>query len=107
MLTLESLHLATMATPKVLPDGTAWDIDKLRAAMTEANLIVHSPPDIPLDAEVLGFCAVSKANSDGNKYGWIVVDYLAWKTMLHGVGEMISQVSTARKAGNVIPFSTY
>lgn len=54
--------------------------------------MIHSPPDIPLDSEILGVCAVSSENADPNKYGWMVTDFLAWKTLFHRVGQKNAQV---------------
>ncbi|KAK3330511.1 hypothetical protein B0H66DRAFT_469846, partial [Apodospora peruviana] len=65
------------------PGGGALDIDSLRAAMTEASLIVHNPPDIPIPSQVLGICAVPEEYADQHKYGWMVADFLAWKTLLY------------------------
>ncbi|KAK4102276.1 hypothetical protein N658DRAFT_515481 [Parathielavia hyrcaniae] len=55
----------------------------LQAAMSEAHLVLHGPPDFPIDAEILGVCGVSAENADQNKYGWIVADFLHWKTAFH------------------------
>lgn len=65
----------------------------LRAAMPDACLVTHGPPDFPVDARILGVCGVSATNADPNKYGWIVADFLSWKTIFHGVGNDAAKVS--------------
>lgn len=65
----------------------------LQAAMSEASLIIHGPPDMPENAEILGVCGVSIEDAGQNKYGWIVTDFLRWKTLFHRVGRKDAQVS--------------
>ncbi|KAK1833145.1 hypothetical protein QBC39DRAFT_402123, partial [Podospora conica] len=56
----------------------------LKAALTDASLIVHSPPDIPPDSEIVGVCAVDETNAGPNRLGWIAADFVVWKTLFHG-----------------------
>jgi hypothetical protein len=81
-----------MATPPAPQEGSPDDIKMLQAAMSEASLIIHSPPDIPANAEILGVCGVSADNADQHKYGWMVADFLHWKTLFHKVGNRPAQV---------------
>ncbi|GAB1311703.1 hypothetical protein MFIFM68171_01913 [Madurella fahalii] len=67
-----------------LRDGSIKEFQMLQAAMSEASVVIHGPPDFPEDAEILGVCAVSTENADQNKYGWMVADFLSWKTLFHG-----------------------
>lgn len=69
----------------------------LQAAMSDATLICHAPPDFPSEAEILGVCAVSAENADQNKYGWVVADFLHWKLLFHGVGNKAAQVTRAAR----------
>ncbi|KAK0749353.1 hypothetical protein B0T18DRAFT_298412, partial [Schizothecium vesticola] len=55
----------------------------LKAALAEASLIVHCPPDIPLDAEIVGVCALDEMHAVPNGLGWIAADFMAWKTLFH------------------------
>lgn len=74
-------------------DGSIKEFQMLQAAMSEAALVIHGPPDFPEDAEILGVCGVSSENADQNKYGWIVADFLSWKMLFHGAGLKADQVS--------------
>ncbi|KAK3365153.1 hypothetical protein B0T24DRAFT_537702, partial [Lasiosphaeria ovina] len=81
-----------MGTPDTgSPSGDPAESRKLKAAVVESSLIIHNPPDIPPKAEILGVCAVSMENADQNKYGWIVADFLRWKTLFHRVGNKAAQ----------------
>ncbi|KAK0628560.1 hypothetical protein B0T17DRAFT_632102 [Bombardia bombarda] len=73
------------------PKGGTVEVSMMRAATTEASIIIHNPPDFPKDAEILGICGVSEKNADQNKYGWMAADFLAWMTLFHGVGQKIFQ----------------
>lgn len=81
-----------MSVPRSPLDGHPDDIKMLQAAMSEASLIIHSPPDIPPNAEILGVCGVSTENADQHKYGWMVADFLHWKTLFYRVGNKEAQV---------------
>jgi hypothetical protein len=70
--------------------------NKLRAAISETPILIHSPPDIPKDAEIMGVCALSDNLAGTDQYAWIGVDFLRWKTLFHGVGKAAFQVSVAR-----------
>ncbi|KAK5660687.1 hypothetical protein OQA88_12051, partial [Cercophora sp. LCS_1] len=52
---------------------------KFLGAASEAGVIIHGPPDVPKDAEIMGFCAVSENFARTGKYDWIVNDFLRWK----------------------------
>ncbi|KAK4137043.1 hypothetical protein BT67DRAFT_454718 [Trichocladium antarcticum] len=80
-----------MSVPRSPLDGHPDDIKMLQAAMSEASLIIHSPPDIPPNAEILGVCGVSAENADQHKYGWMVADFLHWKTLFYRVGNKEAQ----------------
>lgn len=82
-----------MSVPPAPRDGDPGDIKMLRAAMSEASIVIHGPPDFPANAEILGVCGVSAENADQNKYGWMVLDFLMWKSLFHGVGNASAQVS--------------
>lgn len=84
-----------MSTPGItLPGGPpAVSLASLQAAASESSLIIHNPPDIPLNAEVIGVCAVPQEYADHNKYGWIVGDFMSWKAIFDDVGTKTSQVS--------------
>ncbi|KAL1836599.1 hypothetical protein VTJ49DRAFT_4888 [Mycothermus thermophilus] len=58
----------------------------LYAAMEEAYMITHAPPDFPRDAEIIGICAVSDINADLKKYDWIVDDFYMWRHLLNQAG---------------------
>ena len=64
----------------------------LRAAMPEASLIIHGPPDFHEAAEILGVCGVSAENAKQNRYSWMVADFLTWKMLLHQAGVRTHQV---------------
>ncbi|KAK3902871.1 hypothetical protein C8A05DRAFT_15122 [Staphylotrichum tortipilum] len=66
--------------------GSAQEFGIIQAAMSEAHLVVHGPPDFPANAQVLGICGVSEENAHVGKYAWIVADFLHWKTLFFGVG---------------------
>ncbi|EAQ89702.1 hypothetical protein CHGG_06321 [Chaetomium globosum CBS 148.51] len=64
-------------------EGGPEELQMLRAAMSESSLILHGPPDLPRDAEILGVCGISAENADQNKYGWmlsICADCISLKT---------------------------
>lgn len=84
-----------MSTPGLAPPGGSPPISlaTLQAALAESSLIIHNPPDIPPTAEVIGVCAVSRDHADQNKYGWMVADFMSWKSLFYGVGTETSQVS--------------
>lgn len=84
--------MSTFESPP--PSGGLITLDTLQAAATEASLIIHNQPDFPVNSKVLGICAVPEEHADSSKYGWMVADFLAWKTILYGVGARSSQVST-------------
>jgi hypothetical protein len=63
----------------------------LQAAMSEASLIVHGPPDLPDDVEVLGAYGVSKENSEMTKYGWMLNDFLSWMLLFNQRGHSQGQ----------------
>ncbi|KAK4031642.1 hypothetical protein C8A01DRAFT_21179 [Parachaetomium inaequale] len=65
-------------------EGSFLELRMLQAAMSETHLILHGPPDLPHNAEILGVCGVSTENADQNKYGWMVADFLHWKLLFHG-----------------------
>jgi hypothetical protein len=73
--------------------GTPSNLNKLQAAIGEANILMHSPPDIGPGAEIMGVCAVSEQLSGMEKYGWIARDFLVWKSLFNGVGNPAFQVS--------------
>ncbi|KAK3392951.1 hypothetical protein B0H63DRAFT_504951 [Podospora didyma] len=75
------------------PGGGSSDPGKynVQGTVIEVSMVVHNPPDIPSKAEILGVVAVSSENADQNKYGWIVTDFLAWKTLFYRVGEKAAQ----------------
>lgn len=79
----------SMAVPRARPGGG----NKLQAALGEATLMIHCPPDIPSDAEIMGVCAVPKHLSGRNKYDWIAHDFLVWKSLFCDVGNPAFQVS--------------
>ncbi|KAH6628397.1 hypothetical protein F5144DRAFT_515745 [Chaetomium tenue] len=72
-------------------EGGPEELRMLRAAMSESSLILHGPPDLPRDAEILGVCGVLAENADQNKYGWMVADFLHWKLLFHDLGEKAAQ----------------
>ncbi|KAK0633163.1 hypothetical protein B0T14DRAFT_398086, partial [Immersiella caudata] len=73
-----------MAAPLARPGGgTVNELAKLQAAISEVPLLIHSPPDIPADAEIMGVCALSNNLAGTNQYAWIGVDFLRWKTLFH------------------------
>ncbi|KAK3298498.1 uncharacterized protein B0H64DRAFT_429696 [Chaetomium fimeti] len=80
-----------MSGPKASWEGGPDEFKMLEGAMSEAYLILHGPPDLPGDAEILGVCGVSTENADQNKYGWMVADFLHWKLLLHNLGEKAAQ----------------
>ncbi|AEO65269.1 uncharacterized protein THITE_2064866, partial [Thermothielavioides terrestris NRRL 8126] len=73
-----------MAVPRAAWEGGAREFAMLQAAMSDAAIVCHAPPDFPFNAEILGVCAVSTENADQNKYGWMVADFLHWKLLFHG-----------------------
>jgi hypothetical protein len=82
-----------MAVPPAAWEGGAREFAMLQAAMSDAAIVCHAPPDFPFNAEILGVCAVSAENADQNKYGWMVADFLHWKLLFYGVGAKAAQVS--------------
>jgi hypothetical protein len=68
----------------------------LKAALAEASLVVHCPPDIPLDTEIVGVCAVDEIHAVPNGLGWIAADFIAWKTLFHNVGQAHHQVGPSQ-----------
>ncbi len=65
----------------------------LREAAMEASLILHSPPDFPDGTQIIGICSVASADMHPNRYGWMVADFLRWKSLFQGVGNPDDQVS--------------
>ncbi|KAK4216621.1 hypothetical protein QBC37DRAFT_310002, partial [Rhypophila decipiens] len=92
-----------MSAPHPLPPGgdlTSIGVDVLRAGATEASLVVHNPPDIQSNCEVLGICAVPEEYSDPKMYGWIVADFLAWKTLFYGTWLSSLDIAHALQGGS-------
>ncbi|KAH6854975.1 hypothetical protein B0I37DRAFT_422952 [Chaetomium sp. MPI-CAGE-AT-0009] len=80
-----------MSAPKASWEGGPEEFKMLQAAISEAYLVLHGPPDLPHNAEILGVCGISTENADQNKYGWMVADFLHWKLLLHGLDEKTAQ----------------
>ncbi|KAK4124817.1 hypothetical protein N657DRAFT_632768 [Parathielavia appendiculata] len=76
-------------------EGGIKEIEIFQAAMPEAYLVLwrQGPPDFPIDAQILGICGVSAENADPNKYGWMVADFLHWKTAFNAVHTKKLQVN--------------
>lgn len=69
----------------VAPDvGT---MTKLLRASAEAAVVIHGPPSIPKDSEIVGFCAVSDTVARPGQYDWIVNDFMAWKSAFEDISE--------------------
>ncbi|KAM7209651.1 hypothetical protein V8F20_000054, partial [Naviculisporaceae sp. PSN 640] len=66
------------------PGGGPITLNILQSAATEATLVVHNPPDVPANSQVLGICAVPEEYADPNNYGWMVADFVAWKAIFYG-----------------------
>ncbi|KAK3336407.1 hypothetical protein B0T19DRAFT_471494 [Cercophora scortea] len=71
--------------------GAKTEPEKIRAGATEAALVVHCPPDFYVNAEILGVCALSEENASKSKYGWVLDDFLKWKTLFYGFGDQPQQ----------------
>lgn len=83
-----------MASARTEPGGGSADWqNQLQAALSEVPMMIHSPPDINSDAEIMGVCGLSEHLTGANKYAWIGVDFLRWKTLFYGVGNRSFQVS--------------
>lgn len=80
-----------MATAASAGQGGLSDA-ALKEALAEASLIVHCPPDIPPDSEIVGVCAVDELHAVPSGLGWIAADFMAWKALFHRVGEAHHQV---------------
>ncbi|KAL2135584.1 hypothetical protein VTI74DRAFT_7860 [Chaetomium olivicolor] len=80
-----------MSNAQASLEGSFTEFTMLQAAMSEATLVIHTPPDFPVNAEILGVCGVSKEYSNPTKYGWIVADFLRWKMLFNRVGEKSAQ----------------
>ncbi|KAK0729928.1 hypothetical protein B0H67DRAFT_478890, partial [Lasiosphaeris hirsuta] len=65
------------------PGGGSIETIMLDSALSESSLIIHNPPDIPVDAEILSVCAMSEENATQGKYGYIALDFVAWKVLFH------------------------
>ncbi|KAK0655849.1 hypothetical protein B0T16DRAFT_316306, partial [Cercophora newfieldiana] len=65
-------------------DGNTGLLSQLQAAFCEVPVLIHSPPDINRNTEIMGVCGLSEHLSGTNKYAWIAVDFLRWKTLLYG-----------------------
>ncbi|KAH6630464.1 hypothetical protein B0J18DRAFT_378944 [Chaetomium sp. MPI-SDFR-AT-0129] len=72
-------------------EGGLEEFRMLQAAMSEVPLLLHCPPDFPQNSEIIGVCGVSAENSDQNKYGWMVADFLHWKLLSNGIGDRKAQ----------------
>ncbi|KAK4140239.1 uncharacterized protein C8A04DRAFT_40105 [Dichotomopilus funicola] len=72
-------------------EGGLEEFRMLQAAMSEVPLLLHCPPDFPQNSEIIGVCGVSVENSDQNKYGWMVADFLHWKLLSNGIGDRKAQ----------------
>ncbi|KAK4232275.1 hypothetical protein QBC38DRAFT_463628 [Podospora fimiseda] len=59
---------------------------QLQAAIAEASLILHSPPDFPKDAEVVGICALADNFTDQSQYAWMIADFLGFKLAFYRIG---------------------
>lgn len=69
-----------------------------RAAIAEAYIVIHTPPDFPTDAVFMGVLAMSEAYTDQNSYGWMATDFLTWKVLMYTASSQLDQVSSrARK----------
>ncbi|KAK4453405.1 hypothetical protein QBC34DRAFT_261178, partial [Podospora aff. communis PSN243] len=75
-----------MAAPHAHPGGGTMDElnKKLLSAISETTILIHSPPDIPKDAEIMGVCALSDNVAGADQYAWIGVDFLRWKALFYG-----------------------
>lgn len=74
------------------PGPCSLGLKELHAAMSEASLIIHNPPDFPKDAEVVGICTLAEDFKSSNQYGWMVADFLSFKSALYRVGHRDHQV---------------
>ena len=74
------------------PGSCSFGLKELQAAMSEASLIIHNPPDFPKDAEVVGICALAEDLKSPNQYGWMVADFLRFKSAFYRVGHRDHQV---------------
>lgn len=83
-----------MSFPRPPRDDAARETKMFQAAMPEASLIIHGPPDFPEDAVILGVLGLSDENADRERYGWIEADFVSWKTLLGGVRHNGCQAST-------------
>jgi len=90
----EMASTPTPASRGIGDGGSLSDPAKLQAALAETAMVIHTPPDIPGDAEILGVCAISKILSSPGKYGWVAKDLVAWKDFFHKVVARKDQVST-------------
>jgi hypothetical protein len=79
-------------SPSVAGRG-AGGPSKVDIAMAETPIIVHSPPDMPRDAEILGVLGLAPKHATGQRYGWMVTDYLAWKILFRNSGNASDKVS--------------
>ncbi|KAK3996896.1 hypothetical protein QBC44DRAFT_230666, partial [Cladorrhinum sp. PSN332] len=68
------------------PETSSLNTKELQAAISEASLILHCPPDFPKDAEVVGVCAVSDNLAGQSQYAWMVADFLGFKLAFYRVG---------------------
>jgi hypothetical protein len=71
------------------------DETKLANVVNDLSIIIHAPPDFPQGSEILGVCGVSEENSGSEAFGWMVKDFLAWKSLHYQVGHRQSQVTQA------------
>ncbi|KAK1758606.1 hypothetical protein QBC47DRAFT_411290 [Echria macrotheca] len=75
----------TSFSPSAAGSGTR-KLSKVDIAMAETSIIVHAPPDMPRDAEILGVLGLAQKHATGQRYGWMVTDYLAWKILFRNCG---------------------
>ena len=67
---------------------------RVERAASEASLIVHSPPDLVDGSQVIGVCTVTTDDMHPNRYGWMVTDFLRWKSLFQQTGYLYEHVST-------------
>ena len=63
-----------------------------KSATADISFTIHSMPDIPANAQIIGICALNKEDALPENHGWIVSDLLAFKQLMFKEGNKDAQI---------------
>ncbi|EOO01690.1 putative serologically defined colon cancer antigen 1 protein [Phaeoacremonium minimum UCRPA7] len=90
-----SANMAASAEPTATQSiEVGFDGESLnfKSATADISFTIHSMPDIPANAQIIGICALNKEDALPENHGWIVSDLLAFKQLMFKEGNKDAQI---------------